>query len=427
MITLVEALNYRSLKYIKQPLKPFQVLIGPNGSGKSTFLDVIAFLSDLVTKSLQGAINERADSFLDLVWQRNFREDFQLAVEAEIPLEFRPIDDGSFDTIRYEVAIGFDLPFGNVIIKEEQLLLKKSLANQLVNGFHSDFPKQPVLPPNKTIFTEPNQNIRLIIKRNRTEITGFKTERDFAVDTSQTLERISEVGLQFSMLYFLSLNQNFLKNLPATAWLANLLIEDVKKVVLNNPLMQKPSEFLALEPTGDNLPWIIENLKIRNPEAFQEWLSHVRTALPDIRDIQITIGKDVGDDNTRYLLVEYQNGLLVPSHFVSDGTLRFLALTLLAYLPNFDGIYLLEEPENYIHPQLIEPVFQSLSSLYDAQVLIATQSSTFINFAKPQDLLCFSKTVDGATDIIVGDKHPRLTNWQHEIDLGTLFAAGILS
>ncbi|WP_343425272.1 AAA family ATPase [Candidatus Amarolinea dominans] len=33
---------------MRQHLGPFQVLIGPNASGKSTFLDVIAFLADVV-------------------------------------------------------------------------------------------------------------------------------------------------------------------------------------------------------------------------------------------------------------------------------------------------------------------------------------------------------------------------------------------
>ena len=52
MISRVEALNYRSLRYISQPLQPFKVLVGPNASGKSTFLDVIALLSDFVVNGL---------------------------------------------------------------------------------------------------------------------------------------------------------------------------------------------------------------------------------------------------------------------------------------------------------------------------------------------------------------------------------------
>ena len=45
MITLIEALNYRCLRYISRPLKPFHVLVGPNASGKTTFLDVVAFFA----------------------------------------------------------------------------------------------------------------------------------------------------------------------------------------------------------------------------------------------------------------------------------------------------------------------------------------------------------------------------------------------
>jgi len=40
MITKIEAKNFRSLKYIEQPLDNFHVLIGANASGKTTFLDI---------------------------------------------------------------------------------------------------------------------------------------------------------------------------------------------------------------------------------------------------------------------------------------------------------------------------------------------------------------------------------------------------
>ena len=48
MLAQIEALSYRCLRYVRQSLYPFQVLIGPNASGKSTFLDVVAFLADVL-------------------------------------------------------------------------------------------------------------------------------------------------------------------------------------------------------------------------------------------------------------------------------------------------------------------------------------------------------------------------------------------
>jgi len=86
MITLIEALNFRSLKYISQPLGAFHILVGPNASGKTTFLDVIAFISQLVSNGLDTAINDRARTFHDLLWQGQGNR-FELAIEAKIPEE----------------------------------------------------------------------------------------------------------------------------------------------------------------------------------------------------------------------------------------------------------------------------------------------------------------------------------------------------
>jgi predicted ATPase len=90
------------------------------------------------------------------------------------------------------------------------------------------------------------------------------------------------------------------------------------------------------------------------------------------------------------------------------------------------GIYLIEEPENGVHPKAVETLFQSLSSIYDAQVLMATHSPVILSLARPEQVLCFAKNEEGATDIVSGDQHPRLRDWRGEVDLGTLLVAGVL-
>jgi hypothetical protein len=37
-----------------------------------------------------------------------------------------------------------------------------------------------------------------------------------------------------------------------------------------------------------------------------------------------------------------------------------------------------------------------------------------------------AKDETGATDIVSGEEHPRLADWQHQVPLGDLFAAGVL-
>ena len=152
-------------------------------------------------------------------------------------------------------------------------------------------------------------------------------------------------------------------------------------------------------------------------------MKHVREALPDI--IGITT-REREEDRHRYLVLEHSNGQETPSWLVSDGTLRLLALTLLAYLPDLAGIYLIEEPENGLHPLAVETVLQSLSSVYDAQVLLTTHSPLVARLAKPDELLCLARDEVAGTDMVKGSEHPRLRDWQGSADLGTLLASGVL-
>lgn len=87
---------------------------------------------------------------------------------------------------------------------------------------------------------------------------------------------------------------------------------------------------------------------------------------------------------------------------------------------------LIEEPENGIHPRAIESVVQSLQSVYDGQVFVATHSTLVLSQIRDEDLLCFAKDDEGAVDIVRGNDHPKLANWRATLNLGDLLAAGVL-
>ena len=71
-------------------------------------------------------------------------------------------------------------------------------------------------------------------------------------------------------------------------------------------------------------------------------------------------------------------------------------------------------------------MWQSLQSVYGAQLLLATHSPVILSLAETRSILCFGRDKAGATDIVVGSDHPSLSTWRRETDLGTLFAAGVL-
>jgi hypothetical protein len=212
---------------------------------------------------------------------------------------------------------------------------------------------------------------------------------------------------------------------PVSTWLKRLLIDGIDALVLNSLLIRKPSPPglpKRFRPDGSNLPWAIDELQ-RDPDRFQHWIAHVRTALPDIRTVE-TVERP--EDKHRYVVVVYESGLRAPSWTVSDGTLRLLALTLVAYLGQPGRIYLIEEPENGIHPRALGMVFRALSDTRGSQILCATHSPVILSLADVTQVLCFARTPSGATDIVRGSEHPDLREWQQGTDLATLLSAGVL-
>lgn len=431
MLTLIEALNFRCLRYIRQPLGPFHVLVGPNASGKTTFLDVVAFLGRFVSDGLDAAIEERTESFSDLVWGRG-EGHFELAIEVEIPEPRRKLLAGKgsvgqstaktrpepYDTMRYEVAVGLNATTGETEILGEKATLKV---------------RQPDVPMPRTLFPlfgdAPTSIMTSKVgKGTRTVLNKVPSGNDNFYS-----EVYQESGRGWIPAFKLGPRKSALGNLPedesrfpVATWLKGLLTAGVQPFVLNSLRIRKaspPGQLRGFKPDGSNLPWVVNALRKKARERLREWIAHVQTALPDIEDIRTV---ERADDKHRYLMIRYRGGLEVPSWMASDGTLRLLALTLPAYLPDFQGVYLIEEPENGIHPRAVETMFQSLASVYDAQMLLATHSPVILNVADADKVLCFAKTAEGATDIVLGRDHPRLREWRGETNLGTLLAAGVL-
>ena len=159
-----------------------------------------------------------------------------------------------------------------------------------------------------------------------------------------------------------------------------------------------------------------------NDSPVAHWAEHLRYALPNL----LNIGWDRRQaDNAEFVLLRYENGLEAPSWVLSDGTLRMLALTLPAFLPPEPAVYMVEEPENGVHPKALEIILRSLSSIPDGQMLLATHSPFVVQQCGLEPLFCFTWD-DRGTKILPGKDHPTLKNWDGTPDLGIVFASGVL-
>jgi len=413
MIRLIAAHSYKCLKHIQQPLGIFQLLVGPNASGKTSFMDVFLFLSQLVSDDLKPTIEKRTNNFMDLVWQSG-SDLFELAAEFDVPEELRQqrrkAKEMDYECARYQVRIGLDRETReSSILKEQVILLYPAVQSKASSA------KKNGVVSSSSILIKPSSSKTLVNK-----IPGKKDS--FTHEFGKKWNPYFKLGPFLSALGNAPEDRDF----PVVSWLKKILRQGPFVFQLNSSLMQKPSppnQPAHLCSDGSNLPWVIESLKKNHPDRFEAWLKHLQTALPDLEAIQII---DREEDRHRYLKLCYKGDVKCPSWVVSDGTLRLLALTLLAYLPGQGRTYLIEEPENGLHPYAVDVVYQSLSSIYEDQVLVATHSPVFVSNAKPQDILCFRAGGDQGTMIIPGNEHPALRNWKGEENLGVLYAGGVL-
>ncbi len=113
-------------------------------------------------------------------------------------------------------------------------------------------------------------------------------------------------------------------------------------------------------------------------------------------------GVRVDADDTRELItlmLEESNGVELPARSLSEGTLRFLALAVLAEDPEARGVICMEEPENGIHPANLSAMANLLRDLacdpFDEpgegnpfrQVIANTHSPALVQLLEPEDLL----------------------------------------
>lgn len=422
MITHVNATNYRCFEKLSVPTRELVVVAGANGSGKTTLLDIPVLLGDLLRgRSISGAFMDpvlsrgpRASTLDELCFRHN-GESFSLGIEARLPDPVREAvvrlstpavqkDASKHPThIRYELRLR---------LNEHQMAVQNEYLILFTHSDEYEAQRLPLQGENAN-----KDDWHFIIDRAYGGDSTFRPEGKGpkrAATIDDTLPALLRIQVENK------------KEFPAATWLLNLLLEGV---VFFDPTWSKlraPSQpGLKRKPllsSGENLPWLALRMQEEDSERFALWVSHVRTALPQITAIAV---REREDDHHAYFRVTYEAGFEVTSSGLSEGTLRILALTLLAYIEDAPRLLVVEEPENSIHPQAIATVLDSLRSLYDSQVWVSTHSPVVLASTKLPELLITRLDRSGAASVVPGDQHPRLVDWKGAIDLGALFATGV--
>jgi predicted ATPase len=416
MFTRVEVRNFRSLRDVSVPLSNFHVLVGANGSGKTTFLDVFAFMGDILRGGLKPAVDLRASRWDELTFMQNGGS-IKFAFEAQIP-EPILLNGGSsdYDSIRYEISIYKDEVAGKLEIGHERCFL-----------FHSQWSREELeydaLESDSTaqywISNKFDKRDYLVIDRQDDGRTILKDE------SRKNVIGVFRFEFDQHSLALANVPED-LQKFPVITWLKNQFKDFLQPVEINSNAISKAGKegrTGTVNPDGSNLPWLIDSLKKNYPDRYKLWFRHIQSDFPEIKSIKTVLREDQDD---MFLKIKYKEGHEVKQWMVSDGTLRYLLLTIIPYLLDLEGLFLIEEPEIGLHPRAIQSVMDSLRSVYGGQVLVTTHSPETVNCAKKKELLIFSKNEAGETHIVSALEHLYFKDWKGDLGSGAFYGPGVM-
>ena len=402
MLTRLKVSGFKNLIDVDVPFGPFTCVAGANGTGKSNLFDAIRFLSALADQTLVDAAQSvrseegRTSDARNLFHRTGDTDATEMSLEAEMIISEAGVDDlgqqakATTTLLRYRVVLAYrvddNLPsLGSLELVEERLehLKLGDWGKHLKFADHRMDWRDSVLKGMRRVpfISTRIQGGDRVIKVHQDGGTGVRAQTIL----SKTLPR--------TVLSTINTAEN------PTALLARREMQSWRLLQLEPSSLREPDEFTTppgLGSDGSHLPATLYGLarsqKNSNPTSQgQEIYAQVAAWLSELIDDVAAVRID-RDEQRELLTLEVtdQSGTVYPARSLSDGALRFLALSVLESDPKATGLICMEEPENSIHPSRIPLILGLLQNIATdvtvpvgpenplCQVIISTHSASVI-------------------------------------------------
>ncbi len=355
----IEKIKIKNFKLFKDveilDLPNMCVFLGANGSGKSTLFDVFGFFSDALKNNVKTAINRRG-GFKEVI-SREQSDD----IEFEIKFRNDAIDGKKQPLITYSLSIGLENK--QPIITKEVLSYRRGQTGK----------------PYKFLNFSRGHGVA-ISNEEEYEATKkeFQEQREEQVLDSPDILAIKGLG-QFQRFKAISSFRRLLENW----YISNFNISEAR-------LIQDVGVSEHLSTTGDNLALVAQYMYQNYPELFNEILEKTKKRIPGISDVKATETVD-GRVVLQFLDGTFKDPFI--ARYVSDGTLKMFAYLILLYDPTPHPLFCIEEPENYLHPDLLLELAEEFREYAHngGQVFISTHSPDFVNALRIEELFWLKK------------------------------------
>ena len=346
--------NYKVFKDTKvKNLAPLCVFLGANGSGKSTLFDVLGFISFALKNNVTSAINARGG--IKEVISRGcdpYNSPISFEIKFRNPKAFE--DDSTQEKttnplITYELEISWDEQQAKAIVNKEILKYRRGSYGHPWHFLDFRRGEGSAVTNEKEYGQEGATEKREERKLSSTEILAIKGLGQF-----EQYRVISDFRILLEKWHISNFNIDQAREISSTG--------------VDEHLNEK----------GNNLARVTKHIYDHHREVFDEILAKIPQRIPGITKVE---AKETEEGN---ILLKFQDDHFKDpfiGKFVSDGTMKMFAYMILLYDPNPHPLLCIEEPENFLHPDLLTELAEEIREYAQkgGQVLVSTHSPDFVN------------------------------------------------
>lgn len=397
-ITEFSVHNYKSLREISIPLRPFMVFVGANAAGKSNFVDALHFTSEVYRLGLEVAI-ARKGGYENICFRRARRSKapIMFAIQARVP---RPLllPSGSGTLLvrhKFQIQATGEAISADFIINDETLTVDYRRPTRGARTHPGQLrlvttDVSPDLPAQIRLMNVRRKGSQAFVETPGIpmlrSVLGKETSDDNSVGRMlRFLERLTTLGstteLDATELSVGQVSRLFppLRSFPLMV--SKIRVYQLSPGVCREPGVPTPNP--ELDRFGENLPAMVDFLRKHHPRSYEDVRKYLREIIPSLEDVEAVY------THRKTLTLSFrERGIRRswPIEDVSDGTVQALAILTAMFDPRIDLIAV-EEPENSVHPWIVRSLVRAAREASNQkQIILTTHSPVLIEALVPDEL-----------------------------------------
>jgi len=185
------------------------------------------------------------------------------------------------------------------------------------------------------------------------------------------------------------------------------------------------SNNVRLTHDAGNIASVLLDLRTSQPSDYFRIRDTIRLAAPFIDDFVLRPAKRGRDQQVSLEWTQRGSQEPFPPTVLSDGTIRFIALTTALLQPDPPSTIVIDEPELGLHPAAIALLAETIrAASVNAQIVVGTQSALLLDRFEPHEVVVVER--DNGKSNFRRLYESKLRDWLSDYSLGQLWLKNLL-